>query len=46
MIMEGRVFGNPAQIVMGALVLGVLGSLVNALLLATERRALRWRTLR
>jgi len=46
MIMEGRVFGNPAQIVMGALVLGVLGSLVNALLLATERRAVRWRTLR
>jgi ABC-type nitrate/sulfonate/bicarbonate transport system permease component len=44
MIMEGRVFFNPAQIVLGALVLGALGSLVNALLLATERRVLRWRT--
>lgn len=40
MIMEGRVFFNPAQIVMGALLLGALGSGVNALLLATERRAL------
>jgi ABC-type nitrate/sulfonate/bicarbonate transport system permease component len=46
MIMEGRVFGNAAQIVMGALLLGALGSLVNALLLATERRAVQWRTLR
>lgn len=46
MIMEGRVFGNAAQIVMGALLLGVLGSLVNALLLAIERRSLRWRALR
>jgi ABC-type nitrate/sulfonate/bicarbonate transport system permease component len=45
LIMEGRVFFNPAQIVMGALVLGLLGSLVNALLLATERRLLRWRAL-
>jgi ABC-type nitrate/sulfonate/bicarbonate transport system permease component len=45
LIMEGRVFFNPAQIVMGALLLGVLGSLVNALLLATERRVLRWRAL-
>lgn len=43
LIMEGRVFFNPAQIVMGALLLGTLGSLVNALLLATERRLLRWR---
>jgi ABC-type nitrate/sulfonate/bicarbonate transport system permease component len=43
LIMEGRTFFNPAQIVMGALVLGLLGSLVNALLLATERRFLRWR---
>lgn len=46
LIMEGRVFFNPAQIVMGALLLGGLGSLVNALLLATERRVLRWRALR
>jgi len=45
MIMEGRVFFNPAQIVMGALVLGILGSLVNFLLLTGERRLLRWRTL-
>jgi ABC-type nitrate/sulfonate/bicarbonate transport system permease component len=45
LIMEGRVFFNPAQIVMGALLLGVLGSLVNALLLAAERRVLRWRAL-
>ena len=44
LIMEGRTFFNPAQIVMGALVLGLLGSLVNALLLAAERRFLRWRT--
>jgi ABC-type nitrate/sulfonate/bicarbonate transport system permease component len=36
--MEGRTFFNPAQIVLGALVLGVLGSLINALLLAAERR--------
>ena len=40
LIMEGRTFFNPAQIVMGALVLGLLGSLVNALLLAVERRVL------
>ena len=38
LIMEGRTFFNPAQIVMGALVLGLLGSLVNWLLLAAERR--------
>jgi ABC-type nitrate/sulfonate/bicarbonate transport system permease component len=43
LIMEGRVFFNPPQIVMGALLLGALGSLVNALLLAGERRLLRWR---
>jgi ABC-type nitrate/sulfonate/bicarbonate transport system permease component len=43
LIMEGRVFFNPTQIVMGALVLGLLGSLVNGLLLAAERRVLRWR---
>ena len=42
LIMEGRTFFNPAQIVMGALMLGLLGSLVNALLLAVERRALGW----
>jgi ABC-type nitrate/sulfonate/bicarbonate transport system permease component len=39
-IMEGRTFFNPAQIVAGALVLGVLGSLINALLMAAERRIL------
>jgi len=43
LIMEGRTFFVPAQIVMGALVLGLLGSLVNALLIATERRLFRWR---
>ncbi len=43
LIMEGRTFFEPAQIVMGALVLGLLGSLVNALLLAVERRMFRWR---
>jgi ABC-type nitrate/sulfonate/bicarbonate transport system permease component len=43
LIMEGRTFFAPAQIVMGALVLGLLGSLVNALLLAAERRLFRWR---
>jgi ABC-type nitrate/sulfonate/bicarbonate transport system permease component len=43
LIMEGRTFFNPPQIVMGALVLGLLGSLVNALLLAAERRLVRWR---
>jgi ABC-type nitrate/sulfonate/bicarbonate transport system permease component len=43
LIMEGRTFFNPAQIVMGALVLGALGSLVNALLLTLERRLLHGR---
>jgi ABC-type nitrate/sulfonate/bicarbonate transport system permease component len=43
LIMEGRTFFNPPQIVMGALVLGLLGSLVNSTLLAAERRLLRWR---
>ncbi len=43
LIMEGRTFSNPAQIVLGALVLGLLGSLINALLLAIERRLLCWR---
>ena len=43
LIMEGRTFFLPAQIVMGALVLGLLGSLVNALLLGVERRLFRWR---
>ena len=43
LIMEGRTFFNPAQIVVGALVLGLLGSLINTLLLATERRLIRWR---
>jgi ABC-type nitrate/sulfonate/bicarbonate transport system permease component len=43
LIMEGRTFFNPPQIVMGALLLGVLGSVVNALLLTAERRLLRWR---
>jgi ABC-type nitrate/sulfonate/bicarbonate transport system permease component len=46
LIMEGRTFLNPPQIVMGALLLGVLGSLVNGLLLAAERRMLRWRAVR
>jgi ABC-type nitrate/sulfonate/bicarbonate transport system permease component len=41
LIMEGRTFFNPAQIVMGALLLGSLGSLVNAALVALERRALK-----
>lgn len=40
LIMEGRTFFNPPLIVMGALVLGLLGSLANALLLAVERRFL------
>lgn len=44
MIMEGRTFFLPAQIVMGALVLGLLGFLVNSLLLRMERRMLRWRS--
>ena len=43
LIMEGRTFFDPAQIVMGALVLGLLGSLLNTLLLTAERRLLRWR---
>ena len=43
LIMEGRTFFVPAQIVMGALLLGLLGSLVNVLLLAAERRLFRWR---
>jgi ABC-type nitrate/sulfonate/bicarbonate transport system permease component len=43
LIMEGRTFFNPPQIVIGALVLGLLGSLINTLLLAAERRLLRWR---
>jgi ABC-type nitrate/sulfonate/bicarbonate transport system permease component len=43
LIMEGRTFFNPAQIVMGALVLGLLGSLFNTLLLTAERRLLRGR---
>jgi ABC-type nitrate/sulfonate/bicarbonate transport system permease component len=40
LIMEGRTFFNPAQIVAGALILGVLGSLINALLVSAERRML------
>ncbi|HEX9126118.1 MAG TPA: ABC transporter permease [Methylomirabilota bacterium] len=40
LIMEGRTYFNPPVIVMGALVLGCLGSLVNALLLTVERRVL------
>jgi ABC-type nitrate/sulfonate/bicarbonate transport system permease component len=43
LIMEGRTFFVPAQIVMGALVLGLLGSIVNVFLLAIERRLFRWR---
>jgi len=41
LIMEGRTFFNPAQIVMGALLLGLLGYLINALLLAAERPLIR-----
>jgi ABC-type nitrate/sulfonate/bicarbonate transport system permease component len=44
MIVEGRDFFLPAQIVMGALLLGLLGFVVNALLLWVERFILRWRT--
>ena len=40
LIMDGRTFFNPPVIVMGALVLGFLGSLVNALLLTVEQRVL------
>jgi ABC-type nitrate/sulfonate/bicarbonate transport system permease component len=43
LIMEGRTFFNPPQIVMGALLLGLLGSVVNLLLLTAERRLLRGR---
>ncbi|HEY7364123.1 MAG TPA: ABC transporter permease [Methylomirabilota bacterium] len=43
LIMEGRTFFNPAQIVMGALLLGLLGSLINALLQAAERTLIRGR---
>ncbi|MBI2219065.1 MAG: ABC transporter permease [Candidatus Rokubacteria bacterium] len=46
LIMEGRTFFNPAQIVMGALVLGLLGSAANALLVAAERSLFRWREAR
>jgi ABC-type nitrate/sulfonate/bicarbonate transport system permease component len=45
LIMEGRTFFNPPQIVMGALVLGLLGSLLNASLLAAERRLLHGQTI-
>jgi taurine transport system permease protein len=41
MIVEGRDFFFPAQIVLGALVLGLLGFLVNALLQWAERQLLR-----
>ena len=40
LIMEARTYFNPPLIVMGALVLGLLGSLVNQMLLAVERRVL------
>ena len=43
MIVEGRDFFLPAQIVVGALILGGLGFLVNALLLRLEHHLLRWR---
>jgi ABC-type nitrate/sulfonate/bicarbonate transport system permease component len=46
LIMEGRTYFNPPQIVMGALLLGALGSIANALLLGAERRMLRWRASR
>jgi len=38
LIMEARTYFNPPQIVMGALVLGLVGTVVNALLLGVERR--------
>ena len=41
MIIEGRDFFLPAQIVLGALVLGLFGLLVNALLQWAERQLLR-----
>jgi ABC-type nitrate/sulfonate/bicarbonate transport system permease component len=41
MIIEGRDFFLPAQIVLGALVLGLLGFLVNALLQWAEHRMFR-----
>jgi ABC-type nitrate/sulfonate/bicarbonate transport system permease component len=44
MIIEGRDFFLPAQIVLGALVLGLLGFLVNTLLQWAERQLLRGRT--
>ncbi|HXH11499.1 MAG TPA: ABC transporter permease [Alphaproteobacteria bacterium] len=44
MIVEGRDFFLPAQIVLGALILGFLGFLVNAFLLRLEGYVLRWRT--
>ena len=40
LIMEARTYFNPPLIVMGALVLGLLGSLVNQMLLVVERRVL------
>ena len=43
LIMEGRTFFNPAQIVMGALLLGLLGPWSTPCLLAVERRVLRGR---
>jgi ABC-type nitrate/sulfonate/bicarbonate transport system permease component len=43
MIIEGRDFFMPAQIVLGALILGLLGFVVNGLLLWVERRLLRGR---
>jgi ABC-type nitrate/sulfonate/bicarbonate transport system permease component len=43
LIMEARTYFNPPLIVMGALVLGLLGSLVNAVLLALERRVIHAR---
>jgi ABC-type nitrate/sulfonate/bicarbonate transport system permease component len=44
MIVEGRDFFLPAQIVLGALILGLLGFLVNTFLQWTERQMLRGRT--
>jgi ABC-type nitrate/sulfonate/bicarbonate transport system permease component len=40
-IMDGRTFLNSAQIVLGGLLLGALGSLINAVRVAAERRVLR-----
>lgn len=44
LIMEGRTFFLPAQIFMGAIVLGILGFLVNSAFVRLERHLVRWRS--